>query len=200
MAVKKKVAQKTAGRPRSEDLEPLVLKTTYEMLAKKGYHGFSIDDIVLETGVAKTTIYRRWPNKANLAMSTVTHMISPFLEFPREVPFEKGLLDQMEALSLVFTGKFGRVIATLIGAGQQDTELSESILENYLLPRRDAAKEFFRHAIESKQIQPLTDAEIDVSMDILYGTLYFRLLLKHQKPQFQDLRPWLERYLRTLKK
>lgn len=200
MAVKKKVTPKTAGRPRSEDLEPLVLKTTYEMLAKKGYHGFSIDDIVLETGVAKTTIYRRWPNKANLAMSTVTHMISPYLEFPKDVPFRKALLDQMEALSTVFSGKFGRVISTLIGAGQQDLELSESILENYLLPRRKAAKQFFQHAIESKQVQPLSDSEIDVCMDILYGTLYFRLLLKHEKPQFQDLRPWLERFLRTLEK
>ncbi|WP_232369218.1 TetR/AcrR family transcriptional regulator [Leptospira abararensis] len=144
------------------------------MLAKKGYHGFSIDHIVLETGVAKTTIYRRWPNKA--------------------------LLDQMEALSVVFSGKFGRVISTLIGAGQQDVELSEAILENYLLPRRQAAKKFFKHAIESKQIRPLSDVEIDVCMDILYGTLYFRLLLKHEKPQFQDLRPWLERFLNTLKK
>lgn len=200
MAVKKKVTPKTAGRPRSEDLEPLVLKTTYEMLAKKGYHGFSIDDIVLETGVAKTTIYRRWPNKANLAMSTVTHMISPYLEFPKDVPFKKALLDQMEALSTVFSGKFGRVISTLIGAGQQDLELSESILENYLLPRRKAAKQFFQHAIESKQIHPLSDTEIDVCMDVLYGTLYFRLLLKHEKPQFQDLRPWLEKFLRTLEK
>ncbi|EKJ87633.1 AcrR family transcriptional regulator [Leptospira meyeri] len=199
MALKKKMTPKTAGRPRSEDLEPLVLKTTYEMLAKKGYHGFSIDDIVQETGVAKTTIYRRWPNKANLAMSTVTHMISPYLEFPKEVPFEKALLEQMEALSGVFSGKFGRVISTLIGAGQQDSELSESILENYLLPRREAAKQFFRFAITSKQIQVLSDEEIDVCMDILYGSLYFRLLLKHEKPEFQNLRPWLERFLRTLK-
>lgn len=72
-----------------------------------------------------------------------------------EVPFEKALLDQMEALSVVFSGKFGRVISTLIGAGQQDVELSEAILENYLLPRRQAAKKFFKHAIESKQIRPL---------------------------------------------
>ncbi|TGL39813.1 TetR/AcrR family transcriptional regulator [Leptospira perdikensis] len=200
MAVKKKITPKTAGRPRSDDLEPLILKTTYEMLAKKGYHGFSIDDIVSETGIAKTTIYRRWPNKANLAMNTVTHMISPYLEFPKEVPFKKAVLDQMEALSVVFSGKFGRVISTLIGAGQQDLELSESILENYLLPRRKAAKDFFQHAVESKQIQLLSDSEIDVCMDILYGSLYFRLLLKHEKPQFQDLRSWLERFLKTLEK
>ncbi|TGK78030.1 TetR/AcrR family transcriptional regulator [Leptospira montravelensis] len=200
MAIKKKMAQKSAGRPRSEDLEPLVLKTTYEMLAKRGYHGFSIDDIVLETGVAKTTIYRRWPNKAHLAMSTVTHLISPYLEFPKDVPFEKALLDQMEALSGVFTGKFGRVISSLIGAGQQDSELADSILANYLLPRRDAAKQFFFHAMETKQIKPLTDTEVNTCMDILYGTLYFRLLLKHEKPQFLDLRPWLERFLKTLKK
>ncbi|MCW7482682.1 TetR/AcrR family transcriptional regulator [Leptospira kanakyensis] len=199
MAVKKKVTPKTAGRPRSEDLEPLLLKTTYELLAKKGYHGFSIDDIVSETGVAKTTIYRRWPNKANLAMNTVTHMISPYLEFPKEVPFEKGILDQMEALAAIFSGKFGRVISSLIGAGQQDSELSESILENYLYPRRNAAKLFFHHAIQTKQIKPLTDSEIDDCMDILYGSLYFRLLLKHEKPELKDLRPWLEKFLRTLK-
>ncbi|WP_244242003.1 hypothetical protein [Leptospira kanakyensis] len=58
---------------------------------------------------------------------------------------------------------------------------------------------FFHHAIQTKQIKPLTDSEIDDCMDILYGSLYFRLLLKHEKPELKDLRPWLEKFLRTLK-
>jgi len=198
--VQKKNSFKSQGRPRSEDLEPIVLKVTYEMLAKKGYYGFSLDEIVATTGIAKTTIYRRWPNKAKLAMSSVSHLISPFLEFPKNEPFNKALINQMESLSNLFNGKFGKVISTLIGAGQQDHELSESVLKEYLLPRRLAAKVFFENAIKTKQIRPLSDEDIEVCMDILYGTLYFRLLLKHKKPIFTDLRPWLELFLETLKK
>lgn len=194
-----KTPPKSAGRPRSQELEPLVLKATFDLLAQKGYHGFSMDDLVAKTGVAKTTIYRRWPNKAKLAMDTMTSMIEPFLGFADDIPFSQALFSQMEALSRIFSGKLGKVISALIGAGQEDQELASSILKDFLSPRRAAAKAFFQKAIESGRIKAMSDPEIEACMDLLYGSLYFRLLLKHEKPTIEDLKPWMGKFLESLR-
>src|SRR5262249_24075462 len=48
-----------------------VLEATLEELSDKGYGALSIEDVAARAGVAKTTIYRRWPAKADLALDAM---------------------------------------------------------------------------------------------------------------------------------
>jgi AcrR family transcriptional regulator len=43
------------------DTTQAILETTGEMLLKKGYGGLCFDAVADAAGVAKQTIYRRWP-------------------------------------------------------------------------------------------------------------------------------------------
>src|SRR4030095_5129663 len=54
-----------------------VLRTTLEVLGQEGYAGLRIDDVALRAGVNKTTIYRRWPTRADLVIATLTALASP---------------------------------------------------------------------------------------------------------------------------
>lgn len=56
---------------RGEKLVEKVLEATVEELAAKGYGATSIEDIAERAGVAKTTIYRRWPTKPELALAAL---------------------------------------------------------------------------------------------------------------------------------
>ncbi|MDF2696831.1 MAG: Transcriptional regulator, TetR family [Labilithrix sp.] len=51
-----------------------VLEATLEELSLKGYAALSIEDVATRAGVAKTTIYRRWPAKADLALQALRHL------------------------------------------------------------------------------------------------------------------------------
>src|SRR6476620_11743683 len=60
-----KVARPRTGG-RSARVVAEVLSATLEVFAKQGYAGFSVEAVALRAGVNKTTIYRRWPAKADL--------------------------------------------------------------------------------------------------------------------------------------
>lgn len=51
-----------------------VLRTTAEELGRKGYAPLRVEDVAERSGVNKTTIYRRWPTKAELLAATVRHV------------------------------------------------------------------------------------------------------------------------------
>ena len=63
-AITKAARPRTGGR--SARVVAEVLSAALEVFAEQGYAGFSIEAVALRAGVNKTTIYRRWPAKADL--------------------------------------------------------------------------------------------------------------------------------------
>jgi hypothetical protein len=122
----------------------------------------------------------------------VQSKINPYLGFPKEGEFEARLLSQMRQLAKIFQGDEGRIISSQIGAAQDDRELADALKKEYLGPRRKIAREFFQ---ESPRFKSLSSKEIESLIDVLYGGLYFRLLLKHSPAAVDDLEPWLLRVI-----
>ena len=60
-----KVARPRTGG-RSARVVAQVLSATLEVFAEQGYAGLSVEAVALRAGVNKTTVYRRWPAKADL--------------------------------------------------------------------------------------------------------------------------------------
>ncbi|PXX68642.1 TetR family transcriptional regulator [Nocardia tenerifensis] len=58
-----------APRRRGEVLEQAILQATREELAQTGYPGLTIDRVAARARTNKTAIYRRWPNRATLAVA-----------------------------------------------------------------------------------------------------------------------------------
>src|SRR5579862_4293650 len=56
-------ARAGAGRPRTADADRAILAACLDRLEKVGYGPLTIDDVAAAAGVAKTTVYRRWPSK-----------------------------------------------------------------------------------------------------------------------------------------
>src|SRR4051812_34075011 len=77
-------ARRTQGTlgGRSEQVVRRVLDAAIVELARSGYAGFRMDEVVSAAGVNKTTIYRRWPNRAALITALVDRMRKPLRESP----------------------------------------------------------------------------------------------------------------------
>jgi AcrR family transcriptional regulator len=50
-----------------------VLETAYELFQHHGLHGVGVDRIIAEASVAKTTLYRHFPSKDDLAIAVLEH-------------------------------------------------------------------------------------------------------------------------------
>ena len=59
------------GRPRRQGADEEILALTRELLAECGYRELSLEAIVKRTGIAKTTIYRRFPSKGALVAAAI---------------------------------------------------------------------------------------------------------------------------------
>src|ERR1700737_3283793 len=64
-------APRRRGRPRSIDADRRLLDATRVEVAEAGYDRLTIDAVARRAGVARTTLYRRWPTKLDL----VLHML-----------------------------------------------------------------------------------------------------------------------------
>lgn len=62
-------------------------------------------------------------------------------------------------------------------AGQCDPGALNSFCDRFLNPRRDAARQIILQGIAAGEFAP--DLDPDVAMDILYGPIYYRLMVQH---------------------
>lgn len=56
---------------RGERVVQKVLEAALEELSRKGLAGLSMEEVADRAGVAKTTVYRRWPTKVDLAVAAM---------------------------------------------------------------------------------------------------------------------------------
>lgn len=69
------------GRPRSAEADTAILEATRAALGELGWSRLTMGDVAARAGVAKTTLYRRWPGKSELVVDAVAVLFDE-LELP----------------------------------------------------------------------------------------------------------------------
>jgi AcrR family transcriptional regulator len=169
------VNQETAGQKRGEQVRELILETAIDLVFEAGFRSVSVESIAARSGVAKTTIYRRWPNKAAVVMDAFMARVGSGTLFPTARKVTDRIRLQMHAMAKVFMGKDGALVRGLLAEAQCDPELAVAFRERWTLPRRAMAVAVFREAIEQGELRRGIDPE--TAIDLLYAPLYYRLLM-----------------------
>jgi AcrR family transcriptional regulator len=63
--------KRPAGRPRSDAVHAALLHATQDLLIEVGFEKLSLEEVASRAHTAKSTIYRRWPNKSDLVVAAV---------------------------------------------------------------------------------------------------------------------------------
>src|SRR5437764_8484906 len=171
------VAVRSPGRPRSEKARKAVIRSTLSLLNRTGFHELSIEAVAAHAGVGKATVYRWWSNKAELVIDAFVSAVDKELRFPSAGPVLESLHVQMRRWAVIFRSPLGQIVATVIGAGQSEPEILEAFRSHWVEPRRVEARRLLGQAIKNGEIRG--DLDPDTILDLLYGPLYIRLLLKH---------------------
>ena len=61
----------TRGRPRDPDLEDKVYSAVMQLYAEGGWSAMTFDAIAREAGIGKSSLYRRWDDRATLLRTTL---------------------------------------------------------------------------------------------------------------------------------
>ena len=166
------------GRPRDQHADPKILKAAMRLLEQHGFRAVTLEGIAEEAGVARTTVYRRWPNKAAIVMDAFLTHVAPRIAFPEHPVAVERLRLQMQLLARAFRQGPGQLIRALIAEAQFDEELRAAVHHGWIAKRRASAKAIIEDAILAGELP--NDANADALLDALYGGLYYWLLIDHE--------------------
>ncbi len=170
-------AGNSPGRPRSQAVDQAILRAALELFIDRGVEGASIERIARRAGVAKTSVYRRWPSREALLAQAVeiarnaTGYTVDVVDraSPRDVV--KLLVDVSEVAA---RPEIRKLMARLIGSVPDRPQLMTVYRETYYLPRRLA----FTRALERVRAAGLLppDTDVEALVDMIVGALTHHLL------------------------
>ena len=145
---------------RSEQVVRRVLDAALVELSRSGYADFRMEAIASRAGVNKTTIYRRWSNRAALVTALVERMRMPLRErpLPDTGQLEEDLVEAFERRFAVGRQLEGRAWARLLD--ERHNPEVESIIGAAVSARRGEWMTMVTRAIQRGELPPNTDAQL----------------------------------------
>lgn len=168
---------KPAGA-RSQRTQRAVLNAARELLLDRGYGAATIEAIAAKSGVAKTTIYRAWPNRAALLVDLLVEVAAEAAPPPTECPSLDALSTELHRGAVAASGLTGQLLTSLLGEAQQDPQVRQALLDGLFYPRSNASMNAIRQAQLDGDLRP--DVPPDIAVDLLFGPLFYRMFVQHQ--------------------
>ncbi|MFF4299797.1 TetR/AcrR family transcriptional regulator [Streptomyces sp. NPDC001601] len=163
------------GRPRSETARRAILSAAMEELQQHGYAALTVEGIAARAGVGKQTIYRWWPSKADVVLDSLLDLAAERITVPDEGSLPADLV---AFLTETFEQRGQRpVLIGLMAQALLDPVFATAFRDRFLFGRRAAMREILDRAIARGEIAPDVDPELLI--DVVYGVLWYRLLLDH---------------------
>lgn len=148
------------------------------ILRRKGYARLTMERVAADSGLAKTTLYRRWPTRAALCMDLYLDVAGRELRDP-----DKGdVVGDLEHIVSTVVRLQTRTVAGpafigLIAEAQVSPETRAAFRAEFTERRREVTRTVLRRAIKRGELRRGTD--VDLVIDAIGGAVTFRLLQGH---------------------
>jgi len=145
--------QKTLAKAREAALE---------VLASSGFAGFTMEAVAEESGIAKSTLYRHWPDRLTLmadALETLNRQpVAPEPLQPNE--FRGRVIALIEHLAMVLEGsRISKVMPALIDAAERHPSVA-TFLHRYSAERRQTLVDLLADGVRLAELDPSFDPEL----------------------------------------
>lgn len=179
---------------RSETSRRSILDAALQLCAELGYGRLTVEAIAAHAGVSKKTIYRWWPSKGAVVLEAVDDVATMVADHPDTGDLVTDLCNQLAAVIDLMTPPSRSAVAGLIAEALHDEELARALRERLIVPRIASFQKRLRQAMLDGQLAP--DADLDLARDLVYGPIYYRLVLHLGMPDARELRAQIEHVVR----
>ncbi len=162
------------GRPRSAACDEAILVAAIDLFAELGFEGISFEAVAERAGVAKSTIYRRYPTKVDLVMGA-WRFASP----PPEQPAGTGsLLDDLTTFAVrmrwvLAESPVGRAVPAALAASARVPEFADAH-RAFIDGRREPMVAMIERCSATGELRADTDPQL--LLDLVIGTVFYRAL------------------------
>lgn len=185
------VGARTGGR--SERVVHDVLEATIDELARVGYAALRMEDVAARAGVAKTTVYRRWPTKAELVEAAVREAAR--IDDP--IPDTGTLRGDLVELVQVNVGRLALPRARALGR-LVTNEGGDPDVDRLARKLRDDKRAAHARVLERAKERGELPAEVDAGLviEVLFAPLVARALRFGEKPTVEQIERVIDLVLR----
>ncbi|MEV0788665.1 helix-turn-helix domain-containing protein [Kribbella sp. NPDC050459] len=176
------------GRPRLESTDERIFQAARELLRLKGPAAVNIDSVAARSGVARTTIYRRYRSRDEMLHAILEHLIDPGPLAP-DLPVDEKLRWVMDQVSDILENRLGPGATAAIIA-DSDPEFTTAV-RSRLAGRLSSLADLMNVDIKARRLQPTTDP--DTVLGVLVGA-YLAEVLRFGSPR----KGWMDRAVALL--
>lgn len=170
------------GRARNEHARRAILAAALD-LAQGGLSQMTVDTVAARAGVGKQTIYRWWPSKWEVVLDALLERAAREVVVNADGPRLERLVAFLTSSFTVIDGPGGAgpLLKELMAHAQVDRDFAALWRDRFVLPRRQALLRLLTDAGTARH--PDGDAErnadADAAVDLLFGGMWYRLLVGH---------------------
>jgi AcrR family transcriptional regulator len=164
------------GRPRSVEADRAIFVKTLELLADEGLRGLSIEKVAERAGVAKTTVYRRFPAKRDLVRAALESIAAFGHVDPPDTGNVRDDLHELARARVAVLKRTGTqlLLPRLMAEAGSDPELHTLILAVFADPARDVVTGTLRRGVQRGELR--VDVDVGLVTDLIAGVIVYRLL------------------------
>jgi AcrR family transcriptional regulator len=149
---------------RSARVVDAILQAVAEELGLHGYADLRIEDVATRSGVNKTTIYRRWPQKSELVIAAVERL-TPEPEIADTGSLRGDLLALLKLARARIETPVGRGLVRMVQAERAHPEVS-GMLRRLRLRHMEARRALFDRALKRGEIPAGSDTSLLAELSI----------------------------------
>ncbi|MBX7452834.1 MULTISPECIES: TetR/AcrR family transcriptional regulator [Mycobacteriaceae] len=173
------------------DREVELLTITLDLLRQHGYDRLSVEAVAVQAKASKSTVYRRWPTKADLVLAAFIEGTRVSAVPPRTGSLRGDLL-AMGAGVCNHAREHGATMRAVLNEMSHNPRLSEAMQKEFVHQRKLVIEEVLAEAIERGEIDAPIDDEI---FDLMPGYLVFRSLISGRAPTQETVRILVDQVL-----
>jgi AcrR family transcriptional regulator len=171
------------GRPRDEDVDRRITAAALEVLADHGAEGFSVAEVALRSGVAKTSIYRRYPSRDDLVIGALERLNDDLPTLPARGSVRDRLVELLGGIRRRSpAGLHGRLMMQV--AATSDPRLAHLVFERVVRPRQAVLRAVLSEGMATGEIR--RDLDVEAWIPLLVGPMLY-LRMWHAVPQVTRL-------------
>ncbi|MGC4933392.1 TetR/AcrR family transcriptional regulator [Gordonia sp. DT30] len=156
---------------RSEDARAKVLHSADDLLAEVGFAALTMEGIARRAGVAKQTIYRWWPTKADVLLEALITDADKRLTMPDTGALAGDVRAAVQLLAaLMADPEEGKLLRALQSHSELDPGFAAKFESAFLVGHRERENAPLRRAIDRGEL-PL-DIDLTLARATLYGPVY----------------------------
>lgn len=175
----------TRGRPRSSAADAAILDATRDLLAQGGWTALTVEGVAARAGVAKTTVYRRFASRTELAVAVLADLLeSTWTALEASDDPNRAVREAIRACARAYRTPSARAAyLAVIAAADRDPSLRAAVDERVV----DQARRIVARGLGLMLEQGATSAsgaaaviESDLLLDLVAGALVHRILVRGQ--------------------